>query len=62
MISYGSPQRFIKENLINQIKEIDKIAWDSRGFSDCFGYSLPFNGSIDLYIEVDLNPWETIAL
>ncbi|MQG19819.1 MAG: inositol monophosphatase [SAR202 cluster bacterium] len=62
MISYGSPQRFIKENLINQLNEIDKIAWDSRGFSDCFGYSLAFNGSIDLYIEVDLNPWETIAL
>ena len=62
MISYGSPQRFIKEEMIDQLRVLDKKVWDSRGFSDCFGYSLVFDGSIDLFIEVDLNPWETIAL
>ena len=62
IISYGSPQRFAKENLIDQLRKIDDLAWDSRGYSDCFGYSLVFNGSIDLFIEADLNPWETIAL
>ncbi|MAU24722.1 hypothetical protein OAK52_01745 [Chloroflexi bacterium] len=62
MISYGSPQRFIKEDMMDQLRNIDKKVWDSRGFSDCFGYSLVFDGSIDLFIEVDLNPWETIAI
>jgi fructose-1,6-bisphosphatase/inositol monophosphatase family enzyme len=62
MISYGSPQRFIKEDMIEQLHILDNKAWDSRGFSDCFGYSLVFDGSIDLFIEVDLNSWETIAL
>ena len=54
MISYGSPQRFIKEDMMDQLRNIDKKVWDSRGFSDCFGYSLVFDGSIDLFIEVDL--------
>jgi len=62
MISYGSAQRFIKEDMIDQLHTLDKKVWDSRGFSDCFGYSLVFDGSIDLFIEVDLNPWETIAI
>lgn len=62
MISYGSPQRFFKEGLIDKLRILDEKVWDSRGFSDCFGYSLVFDGSIDLFIEVDLNPWETIAI
>ena len=36
IISYGSPQRFAKENLIDQLRKIDDLAWDSRGYSDCF--------------------------
>ena len=62
IISYGSPQRFAKENLIDQLRKIDDLAWDSRGYSDCFGYSLVFRGAIDLFIEADLNPWETVAI
>lgn len=62
IVTYGSPQRFIKEGLIDQLHQIDSLVWESRGYADCFGYSLAFSGAIDLVIEVDLNPWETIAL
>tara|TARA_B110000196_G_scaffold87878_1_gene76238 strand:+ start:272 stop:1072 length:801 start_codon:yes stop_codon:yes gene_type:complete len=62
IITYGSPQRFIKEGLIDQLHQIDSLVWESRGYADCFGYSLAFSGAVDLAIEVDLNPWETIAL
>jgi len=62
IISYGSPQRFEKEGMINQLHKIDSMVWDSRGYSDCFGYGLVFDSAIDLFIEVDLNPWETVAL
>ena len=62
IITYGSPQRFLKAGFIDQLHHIDSLVWESRGYADCFGYSLAFSGAIDLVIEVDLNPWETIAL
>tara|TARA_B110000438_G_scaffold195869_1_gene187429 strand:+ start:221 stop:1009 length:789 start_codon:yes stop_codon:yes gene_type:complete len=62
IVTYGAPQRFVKEGLIDQLHQIDSLVWESRGYADCFGYSLAFSGAIDLVIEVDLNPWETIAL
>ena len=62
LITYGSPQRFEKEGMLDKLHIIDSLAWDSRGCYDCFGYSLAFSGAVDLVIEVDLNLWETVAL
>lgn len=62
LITYGSPQRFEKEGMLDKLQIIDSLAWDSRGCYDCFGYSLAFSGAVDLVIEVDLNLWETVAL
>ena len=62
LITYGSPQRFEKEGMLDKLHIIDSLAWDSRGCYDCFGYSLAFSGTVDLVIDVDLNLWETVAL
>ncbi|MDA0597657.1 MAG: hypothetical protein O2921_10545 [Chloroflexi bacterium] len=62
MISHGDVSRF---DVVSERIGLEKLGARvpmRRGYTDGFGYLMTIAGRVDLMIDVDINPWESVPI
>ncbi len=62
MVSHGDVSTFDVVGEREGLEQLGKLVPMRRGYTDGFGYAMTVAGRVDLMIDVNINPWETIPI
>ncbi len=62
MVCTTSLNNWLRAEKFDTLQQINTVARESRGWSDCYGHALVCTGRADVMLDPLLNPWDAAAL